>query len=70
MISWFPENGGAETIAGSTVQNTFVLKGGSRWDKPLHRIVAHEPGQNGLSYSNEVCLQTKQTKDDYRSMRS
>ncbi|MBK8844816.1 MAG: gliding motility-associated C-terminal domain-containing protein [Saprospiraceae bacterium] len=56
------ENGGAETIAGSTVQNTFVLKGVADGTNLCIRIVAHEPGQNGLSYSNGVCLQTKQTK--------
>ncbi len=56
------ENGEAETMVGSTVQNTFVLKDVADETILCVRIVAHEPGQNGLSYSNEVCLQTKQAK--------
>ena len=56
------ENGGQESVAGSTNQNTFTLQNVIDDANICIRIQAHEPAQNGLSYSNEICLQTKQSK--------
>lgn len=56
------ENGGTESVVGSTTQNTFTLQNVIDDANICVRIQAHEPAQNGLSYSNEICLQTKQSK--------
>ncbi len=56
------QNGGSESVVGFTTQNTFTLKNVPDETNVCIRIQAHEPAQNGLSYSNEICLQTKQSK--------
>ena len=53
------ENNGPEYIAGTTLLNNFIIDNLTDDVDYCIRIQANEPGQNGLSFSNQICLHSK-----------